>query len=251
MNRVMTVLFAALLLHATPAFSDAGALTLSSGSARVALLELYTSEGCSSCPPADRWLSKLEQHPDLFRTFVPVAFHVDYWNYIGWRDRFSSREFSERQRRYIDEGAARVVYTPGFFRAGEEWLGWRKPRPLVAEDLGDAGELTVRIEGSELAARFAATDESLARLELHVALLGMNLETEVRAGENRGRKLEHDFVVLDHSVFPLKKSGSAWGGSGTIPRAGLETGDIAIAVWVAERGSQEPLQATGGFLGAL
>ncbi len=251
MSRAMTAIIATLLLYATPGLADTGALTLSSGSARVALLELYTSEGCSSCPPADRWLSSLEQHPELFISFVPVAFHVDYWNYIGWRDRFSAREYSDRQRRYIDEGAARAVYTPGFFRAGEEWLGWRKPRPVVSGTHGEAGELTVRIEGDELAARFAATGESLAELELHVALLGMNLETEVRAGENRGRKLAHDFVVLSHSVFPLKKTASAWAGLGALSRDRLETRDIAIAVWVAARGSQVPIQATGGFLGSL
>lgn len=226
-----------------------GPWTFSSGGTRVALLELYTSEGCSSCPPADRWLSGLEDHPDLFRTFVPIAFHVDYWNYIGWRDRFSDKDYSNRQRRYIDEGAARAVYTPGFFRAGEEWLGWRRPRPVIADEQGDAGELSVRVEDGQLAARYVANANTHDALDLHVTLLGMNLETEVRAGENRGRKLEHDFVVLTHSVTRLDPAGSSWGGVASIRTDGLETNDVAIAVWVSEPGDQAPLQATGGYLG--
>ena len=69
----------------------------SSGPAQVALVELYTSEGCSSCPPAERWLGELRTAPGLWRDFVPVAWHVDYWNRLGWPDRFSTKEFTARQ----------------------------------------------------------------------------------------------------------------------------------------------------------
>ena len=74
---------AAIANHAT-----AASLTLSSQEQRTTLIELYTSEGCSSCPPADRWLSRLKDDPRLWKQIVPLAFHVDYWNYLGWRDRF-------------------------------------------------------------------------------------------------------------------------------------------------------------------
>ena len=248
MMRLTTVAIALLLTSAGLSASKNEVLTLSSGSERVALLELYTSEGCSSCPPADRWLSSLETHPDLFETFVPVAFHVDYWNYIGWRDRFSDAAFSKRQRRYIAEGAARAVYTPGFFNAGEEWLGWRRRDPVITGTADTAGELTVRIEDADLAAHFVPEARVSGQLELHIAVLGMNLETEVRAGENRGRKLEHDFVILSHSVTRLEAAGAAWGGRADLDLEDAETSDLAIAVWVARRGSQVPLQATGGFL---
>ena len=96
-------------------------LEFASGRSRVALIELYTSEGCSSCPPADRWLSKLRNERQLWRDYVPIAFHVDYWDYIGWRDRFAHTEYSNRQRQYQREGGTGVVYTPGFFNNGEEW----------------------------------------------------------------------------------------------------------------------------------
>ena len=74
-----------------------------STSQQTALLELYTSEGCSSCPPADRWLSKLKNEEGLWTRFIPVALHVDYWDYIGWKDRFASPEYSNRQRKYAKE----------------------------------------------------------------------------------------------------------------------------------------------------
>src|SRR5437867_10582189 len=67
---------------------------------RTALLELYTSEGCSSCPPAEAWLSKLKDAPGLWRDFVPIAFHVDYWDSLGWKDPFAIKAYSERQRDY-------------------------------------------------------------------------------------------------------------------------------------------------------
>src|SRR5436190_11363063 len=81
---------------------------------QTALLELYTSEGCSSCPPAETWFSKLKNAPGLWTNFVPVAFHVDYWNRLGWRDKFSDAQFSERQRAYAQLWSAENIYTPEF-----------------------------------------------------------------------------------------------------------------------------------------
>lgn len=233
-----------LVLHSGPLLAEA---QFESGPERVALVELYTSEGCSSCPPADRWLSSLVDDPDLFEAFVPVGFHVDYWNYIGWEDRFSERAFSDRQRRYIDEGAARVVYTPGFFVAGEEWLGWRRGRD-IAEKTEAVGILKARIEGETVVVSFAPWSAGPERLDLHASLLGMGLETEVRAGENRGRKLRHDFVALDHSATQVLASDGVYEAALEIAADGHDAPGFAIAVWVSEPGSQQPIQATGGLL---
>jgi hypothetical protein len=84
-----------------------------SGANKVHLLELFTSEGCSSCPPAEEWLTKLKQNPGLWRDFVPVAFHVDYWDHLGWRDRFAAKEWTARQQMYATRWKAESVYTPG------------------------------------------------------------------------------------------------------------------------------------------
>ena len=91
-----------------------------SGEKQVPLVELYTSEGCSSCPPAEAWMGRLKDAPDLWKGFVPVAFHVDYWNSLGWKDRWSSPEFTERQRAYAEAWKSESVYTPCFVVNGKE-----------------------------------------------------------------------------------------------------------------------------------
>ena len=104
--------------------AQTASITFQSSEAQTALLELYTSEGCSSCPPAESWLSRLKESPGLWKDFVPLAFHVDYWDYLGWRDPWAAREFSERQRAYAQGWRSENVYTPGFVLNGKEWRDW-------------------------------------------------------------------------------------------------------------------------------
>src|SRR4029077_12913893 len=100
-----------------------------SGPERTHLLELFTSEGCSSCPFAEAWLSKLKAEPGLWKDFVPIAFHVDYWDQLGWRDPFAAREWTTRQYQYSANWKSESVYTPGFVLDGREWPGRNLPRP--------------------------------------------------------------------------------------------------------------------------
>ena len=100
-------------------------LVFQSPATRTALLELFTSEGCSSCPPAETWLTSLKTSPGLWKEFVPVAFHVDYWDHLGWRDPWSSREFSDRQRAYAASWSNNSVYTPGFVLTARNTLTGR------------------------------------------------------------------------------------------------------------------------------
>ncbi|MEO0345839.1 MAG: DUF1223 domain-containing protein [Pseudomonadota bacterium] len=219
-----------------------------SGDTPVTLVELYTSEGCSSCPPADRYLSGLESSPGLWRDFVPVALHVDYWDDIGWPDRFASRDFSDRQRRYAREGGTRVVYTPGLFRNGQEWRGWRLGGPGNSQ--GPAvGALSIESDGETFSARFEPA-EGVAADTLHIAILGMDLATEVKAGENRGRRLEHDFVLLGLRSVPLESGAEGLEATGALPGARVDAQRTAIAAWVTASGRQAPIQSVGGFLDA-
>ena len=98
-------------------------IVVDSGQKQVAVVELYTSEGCHSCPPADRWLNKLEATLRDDFEVLPLAFHVDYWNYLGWKDRFSSRAYTSRQRQLGTNNQQRTIYHPGIFR---QWR--RDPR---------------------------------------------------------------------------------------------------------------------------
>src|SRR5215469_1671392 len=98
--------------------------TFESGETQNTLIELFTSEGCSSCPPAEKWLSGLKSNQELWKRIIPVAFHVDYWDHLGWRDRFAKSEFTSRQQRYAAAWGGDSVYTPGFVDNGKEWRNW-------------------------------------------------------------------------------------------------------------------------------
>ena len=217
-----------------------------SGSARATLVELYTSEGCSSCPPADQWYSTLLDHPRLWQSVVPVAFHVDYWDYLGWPDRFSDGAYSDRQRRYRQQGSASGVYTPGVFAAGQEWRRWRNAALKVPATGEPAGVLDLAVTDKSFTVGFEPALALNAPVQLHIAVLGFGLETPVRSGENRGELLRHDFVVLGHAVY--EGQGLQW--AGALPEAALsgEAQRLAIAAWVSPLGRQEPLQALGGWL---
>lgn len=224
----------------------ATSLSVSSPNTQVKLLELYTSEGCSSCPPADRFVSKLKHDPNLWKTFIPVAFHVDYWDYIGWPDRFASPAFTARQHEYAALQSMRVVYTPGFFLNGKEWR-WRR-RGLDEETATErAGVLSLRVEGQQAAVEFE-DPPAIADYSVKVALLGFGIETEVRAGENNGRTLTHDFVVLAVKQARLKRSDGRYLGAVSIPETDIDADRYALVAWVDRSDDQSPVQAVGGFL---
>ncbi|MEM8564184.1 MAG: DUF1223 domain-containing protein [Pseudomonadota bacterium] len=209
------------------------------------VLELYTSEGCSSCPPADRWFATLVEHPQLWRGLIPVAFHVDYWNYLGWEDRFASSAYSQRQRAYYRQGSTQGVYTPGMMAAGREWHNWRRLQdaPISSEEVG---VLELRDNGLVFSARFIPSHpQPRSELQLHVAVLGFGLKTPVERGENRGRDLSHDFVVLSHNVY--SDSGLQWTGDIPISQYEGEAERLALVAWVGDRQRLGPIQATGGW----
>ena len=218
---------------------------------QVPLIELYTSEGCSSCPPADRWLSSLNDSDGLWEQYVPVAFHVDYWNQLGWDDPFSSKEYSQRQRRYAAEFGETTVYTPGVRKAGFEWRKWRSsPTPLEhtetfsGENVGILS-LTINDDDTFLANFDQDHLGSSKNYQLTIALLGMDLTTEVERGENHGKTLNHDFVVLATSTLASTEQ-NQWVGS--LPETNLTAPQYAVAAWISKNGSQIPIQAVGGNL---
>ena len=229
---------------------SAGAETLQfeSPGPRVSLLELYTSEGCSSCPPADSWIRALQDDPRLWREVVPVAFHVDYWDYIGWKDRFASPVFSNRQRDYVRGRHVSTVYTPGFVLAGKEWRSWFKRPVLRLDSSVQIGKLELSVTGQQAKAAFTPSVPISGELEVHVAILGFDLKTEVRAGENGGRTLEHDFVVLGYRRVATSRQASTYAASFSLPDVKAPTERKAIAVWVSRRDDPRPVQAVGGWL---
>ncbi len=199
------------------------------------VVELYTSEGCSSCPPADRWLSSLKGRADV----LTLAFHVDYWDRLGWVDRFATPEITARQVALARSAGGASVYTPQVVANGRDWSSWPK---LPAAGAAAPVALTLVREGDRVHAQVGAARGGPARLEGYWAVLEDRHESKVRAGENAGETLRHDSVVR------LYKPVAAWAAS-----AGAEL-DLAVSPGVPEHprrvafvvtdpATQRPLQA--------
>jgi len=217
---------------------------------QIALLELFTSEGCSSCPPAEKWLSGLKKSTALWKEFVAVSFHVDYWDRLGWRDPWASRTFSDRQRAYAASWKSTIVYTPGFVLNGKEWRPWPRPKDGPRSAGGTPGVLKV-VSGDRVRwqVRFTPANRTGGWYEAHAALLANDLTSDVKAGENRGRRLNHDFVVTALTKCGLKPQRDfVWGEFILNKAAKSPTDGLALAVWVTKSGSLEALQAVGGWL---
>jgi len=219
--------------------------TFESSETQNSLVELFTSEGCSSCPPAEKWLSALKSSQDLWTKTVPVAFHVDYWDHLGWRDRFAKPEFTSRQQHYAAAWGGDSVYTPGLVVNGREWRGWFGN--AVPTSSIKVGVLRASLgEDGKLSATFVPDATQARNLALNVALLGNDLESNVKRGENSGRKLHHDFVVLDLMRVDMINESSRWTGSVALPMRSGNDKPTALAAWITENGI--PIQATGGWL---
>jgi hypothetical protein len=222
-------------------------MTFESPPTQTTLIELFTSEGCSSCPPAEKWLSRFQTNPDLWKGIVPVAFHVDYWDGLGWPDRFARADYTERQRRYAASWHGESVYTPGFVANGQEWRGWFNGSGLPKSN-SKVGTLRTTVTGDDVSATFTSESGAPRQLALQVAFLGTNLQSDVKRGENSGRKLVHDFVVLQFSKTEMTADGNRWSGSIHLPVAAGGDKPTAVAVWVSAGDNLAPLQATGGWL---
>ncbi|MGE0495236.1 MAG: DUF1223 domain-containing protein [Vulcanimicrobiota bacterium] len=184
-----------LCLFSTPALADG-----------VAVIELFTSQGCSSCPSADRLVSELGQDPRVFT----LSFHVDYWNRLGWVDPFSRPEYTERQKAYSRHFKQRNIYTPqavvngrwelvGSNRAGlESYLKQAFQSPATALKLGS------RVEKGKLFVTVEAPTLKKAK-QLNLALVTPHAQTAVERGENSGRRLEHTNVVRAFKQVTLAK----------------------------------------------
>jgi hypothetical protein len=237
-SRGLLSLGAALAVSALMSRPGAGAdMVFRSSAGGTSLLELFSSEGCSSCPPADALVSSLRTSSGLWRDFVPAVFHVDYWDYLGWRDVLASPVFTRRQQDY-----GRLA-TPEFVLNGRVWYPGGSAE--VPKPAADAGELEVRPEGL-LCYHIAFHAKGGGRWRAHAALLGFDIVDAIPAGENAGRTLRHDFVALGYQSEPLV------GGAATITvksNLAAKPERFAVAVWVTREGDPTPVQAAGGLMG--
>jgi len=207
-----------------------------SGPQQVQLVELYTSEGCNSCPPADRWLSGLKARPDL----LAAAFHVDYWDRLGWKDRFGSAAFTERQAEQQASSGARFNYTPQVLVNGHDWRRW----PGLPATGGPAVVQIHLQRDSEQRVAVQVTPQTGAppRLAAWWARLEDGHVSAVKSGENAGVTLQHDHVVRAYGRQTAWASGAQqW--VLDAPRLGEGGRPVQLLVVVTDASSGLPLQA--------
>lgn len=212
-TRILPLLMASVLaILSTPAYP--AVCNARSAATRATVIEFFTSEGCSSCPLADRWLSGFVGKLASPSPVIPLAFHVDYWDYIGWRDRFASPKNTARQNERIGSNRSSFAYTPQTFVDGHDSSLWRQARFP-----GELPSSTVLAPGANLTLRVETNSEGRIAVELeskllqpgdaghavaYIALYENGLSSDVRAGENAGHQLHHDFVVREWAgPFPV------------------------------------------------
>lgn len=188
----------ALMAGATATFCMQNQCTASSGPLMTPVLELYTSEGCSSCPPADKWASTFKG-----KNVVVQAFHVGYWDYIGWVDRFAAPAHTARQNEVAGRNRLRNIYTPQVVVNGRDWPQWRGAEQRIS---GQKEAAQVRIELRQLAAdQFEATVAPVNAVApvppwaAYWTVTEHGHNSKVKAGENAGEFLKHDFVVRQYT----------------------------------------------------
>lgn len=212
------------------------AQTWSHSGAPAQIIELYTSEGCSSCPPADKYLSNLNGESELWVETIPMAFHVDYWDYLGWKDPYAQPSFTLRQQLYRKYGVVSSVYTPGFVVDGKEWRGFFNwlDQSLPQANQSDSLRLTMSLKGNQVNVTYEQSHE----LDLTLVAIATSRTSKVKAGENRGKQLDHSFVVLEQ--HQQRSSDGKW----TIDIA-AKNYDV-LAAWVTTSRSFVPLQTVAG-----
>ena len=176
-------------------------IEISSGDRQTAVVELYTSEGCSSCPSADRWLSRLIKTPSDEVNVLALAFHVDYWDYLGWKDRFSNADYTRRQRHLGANNLQRTIYTPEFFVNGMEARGTNNTLGKIQQANQQQAPLELNLiisrdeSGLVLELHSPGDRDTIGQIHHRYLVYENDLSTEVKRGENSGETLHHQQVV--------------------------------------------------------
>ncbi len=239
----------AILTAMLSAAASAADCTVRSGATTNALVELYTSEGCSSCPPAEKRLSRFAARRDA--GVVPIAFHVHYWDYIGWKDLYADPRHTERQRAFALATGARSVYTPQVIVAGNDFRAWSDER-VFAEAVraaqsrkpGASIEITPRraadgtIEGDVSA---AIAEAARSPLVLVVAITQDGVTSRPNAGENKGETLAQNFIVRDVAEF--RGNASIAGHFRFAPKASWALDRMSVVAYVQDARTGRVLQA--------
>ena len=204
---------------------------------QVPVVELYTSEGCNSCPPADQWLSRLKGRTDV----LAAAFHVDYWDRLGWKDRFADPRYTARQAQSQAHSGATFSYTPQVLVNGKDWRHW----PSLPAAVGTAAvQIQLQRDGDTLVqVRVSPQASAPARLGMWWAWLEDDHISAVKAGENSGVTLRHDHVVRAQGQRPAWSRDAKEPWLLTLPAKEKSGRQARLLVVVTDASTGLPLQA--------
>ena len=194
------------------------------------LVELFTSQGCSSCPPADRVLTELAGQPGV----IALALHVDYWDYLGWKDDFASPEFSARQRAYAKAARSRTIFTPEMIVQGDDRLKGHDAEHIhkdIARQQQRPAQATLSLErkGDGLEIHLAPTgNAAVGPAEVYLVRFLPSADVSIGGGENAGRDFTYTNIVTDWDTI------AHWDGEGPVVLRRDDIGDGPLAVIVQE-----------------
>jgi hypothetical protein len=254
MKPICTISFSSFIAMAALSFTVTGNDNIDNAPADTnkgfAVVELFTSEGCSSCPPADDAAIKLAaEFPD--RVYF-LGFHVDYWDYIGWKDEYAKASYTERQRKYGEIFHLKSIYTPQAVVNGEKELVGSKEnqlRAIIKEQLNESSSASIELTGKKageknITAFYTATNAG--KSVLHIALVQLKGVTNVKRGENGGHKLNHINIVRDFKTIELNKElkGTA---EFTIPK-GLSAMELKVIAYIQDKNSGKIIAASASII---
>ena len=223
-------------------------ITAVSSDNRVALLELYTSEGCSSCPPADKFMSRVKRADISDQQLIPLSFHVTYWDHIGWKDRFSHPQHDDRQRKLAKMNNSSEVYTPQFIMNGKDFRRHGSFDNEIVRINSIAAEYRLELSASldadavDVVLDTRRSIDSNDKAAAFIVLYEHGLSTEVGDGENKGKQLHHDYVVRElKGPFLIDQYQSVYKAS--FARNDYNIENSGIVAFIQKPKSSEVLQA--------
>lgn len=199
------------------------------------LVELYTSQGCSSCPPADAFLAELAQQSGV----IPLALHVDYWDYIGWNDTFAQKIFSDRQRDYAADVNDNMVYTPQMIVAGGARIKGHNRGSAQAEIAASRSDvdLTITRQGDTITVHAQSARALPGGIAVDLVRYHPKSVVEIERGENRGLAIAYNNIVTSWQNI------GQWSGQGALELTARASGDAPVVVVLQRSGPGQVLAA--------
>jgi hypothetical protein len=202
------------------------------------VVELYTSQGCSSCPPADEFMEMLAADPRI----IVLALHVDYWDYIGWADKFAQGKFTDRQRAYAKAIGSRTIYTPQLIIGGQDRIEGHAPDETVAQikrhlSAGSQVDLVLERQGDLLVIRAEADPPLSAPVRVQLVRYTPQETVEIKRGENAGRTITY------HNIVTSWEGIGEWSGQEPLSLTAPAEGGAPVVVILQAQGPAEIVAA--------